>query len=104
MKLIFNCVLFFFVIHCTQGLGREVILIENRATRSELDLAVKVLQEKFNIPKKLITTRTIVHQCSINSDAIMHLCLEEGADLKIVKMDKFVVENTLRVFLEMGEK
>ncbi len=83
--------------------AREVILVENKATKEEAQMVLRVLQEKFNIPRKLITIRNIANECAKDSDAIMHLCLKENAEVDIVKMNKFVVEKTLRVFLEMEE-
>ncbi len=97
MKLICSLILLFSLnLH-----ARDVILIENKARPDELKMVLKILQEKFNIPKKLITIRSIVNDCAKDSDAIMQLCLKENAELEIVKMNKFVVEKTLRVFLEM---
>jgi hypothetical protein len=37
------------------------------------------------------------------SDAIMQLCLKKNGEMEIVKINKFVVENTFRVFLEAEE-
>lgn len=97
MKLIFS------LLFISQSYARDVILIENRAGIEEAQMVMKVLEQKFNIPRKLITVRNIANNCSKDSDAIMHLCVSENAEMEIVKMNKFVVEKTLRVFLETEE-
>lgn len=86
----------------TVSYSRDVILVENLASSEEGQLLLKIIKEKFNIPKKLITYREIKSECVKNSDAIMHLCLLANGELDIVKKDKFVVEETFRIFTEAG--
>ncbi len=82
----------------TASYCRDVILIENLASSKEGQLLLKIITEKFNIPKKLITYREIKNECMKNSDAIMHLCLQVSGEMDIVKKDRFVIEETFRVF------
>lgn len=102
MKLIFKI----FIILTTQAMfmkiqAREVILLENLGTHAEGTQALKILQEKFNIPRGLITYRNINGECIKNSEAIMQLCLKASGELDVVKVNRYAVENSLRVFLEM---
>ncbi|MBY0415950.1 MAG: hypothetical protein K2Q18_17395 [Bdellovibrionales bacterium] len=102
MKSIFKT--FFFITCLTLShntIAREVILLENLATQAEGEMVIKIIQEKFKIPRKLITYRNINSECSKESDSIMQLCLKSNGDLEVLKVNKFAVENSLRVFLEM---
>ena len=83
--------------------SRDVILIENLASAEEGQMLLKIIQEKFNIPKKLITYRKIKSECVKNSDAIMQLCLKADGEMDIVKINKFVVKETFRIFAEAGK-
>jgi hypothetical protein len=96
----------FLLVYCslTAGLqARDIILLENLASHSEGQVVLKIIQNKFNIPRKLITYRSVNTECTKNSEAIMQLCLKVDGSLEVVKVNKFAVENSLRVFLEMGE-
>lgn len=84
----------------TAAYSRDIILIENQASASEGQMLLKIIQEKFNIPRKLITFRSINRECMKSSDSIMQLCLKPNGEMDIVKINKFVIENTFRVFLE----
>lgn len=81
--------------------SRDVILIENLASIEEGQTLLKIIQQKFNIPRKLITFKNIKKECMQNSDAIMQLCLKANGEMDIVKINKFVIEETFRVFTEV---
>lgn len=83
--------------------SRDVILVENLATPEEGQTLLRIIQQKFNIPRKLITYRNVNRECVKNSDAIMQLCLKANGEMDIVKINKFVIEETFRVFSEAGE-
>jgi hypothetical protein len=83
--------------------ARDVILIENLSTEDSGTLLLKILEEKFNIPKQLIAYRRQL-TCSKNSEAIIQLCMRADGELDIIKMDKFIVQNSLSVFFDKGER
>ena len=83
--------------------ARDIILVENLATPSEGQALLKIIQEKFKIPRKLITFRNIKRECVRESEAIMQLCLKMNGELDVVKVNRFAVDNSLRVFLETEE-
>ena len=83
--------------------SRDIILIENLASPEEGQLLLKIIHEKFNIPKKLITYREIKSECIKTSDAIMQLCLNANGEMDIVKINKIVIAETFRIFSEVGK-
>ena len=87
----------------TSTFCREVILIENQADEESGQMLLKIIQEKFNIPRKLITYRNVNKDCMKKTEAIMQLCLRKDGEMDIVKINKFVIEKTFRVFLETEE-
>lgn len=95
-KFIFIIVLFSIA---SSSIARDVILLENLATEKEGELVMQILQKKFNLPRQLITYKNR-KSCTQSSEAIMHLCLKTNGELEIVRMNKYVVEETLSVFLE----
>ena len=104
MKSHFKSLLFLIILmSSTISHSRDVILIENLASAEEGQMLLKIIQEKFNIPKKLITYRKIKSECVKNSDAIMQLCLKADGEMDIVKINKFVVKETFRIFAEAGK-
>lgn len=82
--------------------ARDVILIENLASQAEGEALVGILQKQFSIPRRLITLKN-KKVCQKNTEAIMHLCLRVNSELEIVKMNKFVVEETLAAFADLEE-
>ncbi len=83
--------------------ARDIILVENQASAEEGKLLMKILQEKFNIPIKLITYKQPENGCAYKSDAIMHLCMKKDGELEIVKLNRQVVERAFGVFRETEE-
>lgn len=104
MKSHFKCILVIMIImNSTTSYSRDVILIENLATPEEGQTLLRIIQQKFYIPRKLITYRNISKECMRSSDAIMQLCLKANGEMDIVKINKVVVEETFRIFSEAGE-
>ena len=93
----------FMLMNSTASYSRDVILIENLASPEEGQTLLRIIQQKFNIPRKLITYRKVNRECMKNSDAIMQLCLKANGEMDIVKINKFVIEETFRIFAEAGE-
>ncbi|MFA6237671.1 MAG: hypothetical protein WC635_10125 [Bacteriovorax sp.] len=104
MKSIFSAlILGHFLLFCPKAISREIILIENMASKSEGELLAKILIKKFNLPKELITLRNTNQECENKSDAIIHLCMLPDGELQIRKMNQYVVKNSLGVFLNQNE-
>ncbi len=100
MKLIFRFLGFFcciFVCIFASAWGREIILVENLASPEEGQLLMRIIEDKFNIPLSIVSFQ-VKSECSKNNEAIMHLCLQKNGELEIVKINKFVVKNSLSVF------
>ena len=97
---------FIFVIglNCTNSFAREIVLIENLATKAEGELLKYILIQKFHLPNELITLRNTTLPCEAKTDAIIHLCLLENGELNVLKMNQYVVKNSLGVFLNRTEK
>jgi len=100
MKFLFK-IFFISSLVINTSIARDIILIENNASHEEGKLLVRILEEKFNIPRKLISYKHINTSCRKNSDAIMQLCLKSNGELEVIKVDRFVVENSIGTFLEM---
>lgn len=83
--------------------ARDIILVENQAGPEEGKLLMKILQEKFNVPAKLITYRTPENGCAKKSEAIMQLCMKKDGELEIVKINRLVIERAFGVFRETEE-
>lgn len=101
MKSHFKCLLIASALACsTKSFSRDVILIENLADNESGKMLLNIVQKKFHIPRKLITYRSVNKECMKTSDAIMQLCLKKNGEMEIVKINRAVIENTFRVFLE----
>ena len=107
MKLIFNknliVSIFCFFIFSLNLEARDIILIENMATKNEGELLKSILINKFKLPTELITLRNIHGVCEKKTEAIIYLCLDGDGKLEIKKIDQFVVKNSLGVFLNQNE-
>lgn len=90
-------------IFTSHSYARDIILVENQASAEEGKLLMKILQEKFNIPTKLITYKKPENGCAKKSDAIMQLCMKKDGELEIVKLNRQVVERAFGVFRETEE-
>lgn len=96
MKRIFSLLLFAI---CFSVSARDIILVENLASNEEGSMLKKIIEEKFNIPKSIVTYKSMT-SCSTDTEAIMHLCLKRNGELEIVKVNRFVVKNSLSAFYE----
>jgi hypothetical protein len=85
---------------CLEVYARDIIVLENMADKSSGDLVIKILEEKFNIPRQLIAYRN--SECSKSSEAILQLCMRANGELDIVKVDRFVMKNSFGVFFGNG--
>lgn len=79
--------------------SRDIILVENLASKEEGQMLMNIMARKFKIPKNIVSYQT-PKQCSNKSEAIMHLCLKESGELEIIKVNRFVVKNSLSAFYE----
>ena len=84
--------------------SREVILIENIGPEEIGKLLEKILIKKFNLPRELITLRNKSLVCTVNKEAIIHLCLLANGELEVRKINQYVVKNSLGVFLNQHEE
>jgi hypothetical protein len=104
MKLIFKFFIFILLIHSTTGFSREIVLIENLSSIEEGEVVKNILVQKYKIPQELITLKQNESACSKNTESIMHLCIDENGELKVARMNKYVVRNALGVFMKSSEK
>lgn len=100
MKQIFKSILLFLFL-TKLSYARDIIYIENQASKGELLMLVKILEKKFNMPSSFITKRDITGDCKINTDSIMHLCLKQDGSLEVLKIESYVIDGMLRTFIEM---
>lgn len=104
MKSHFKYFLIAIALACSiKAYSRDVILIENMGSAESGQMLLQIIQKKFNIPRKLITYKSVIKECMKTSEAIMQLCLKSDGEMEIVKINKFVIENTFRIFLETEE-
>jgi len=96
MKLI--CSLLFLGLSLS-AFSRDIILVENLASKEEGQMLMNIMARKFKIPKNLVSY-IATKQCSDKSEAIMHLCLKRDGELEIIKVNRFVVKNSLSAFYE----
>lgn len=92
------------MIYANSICAREIILIENLATKEEGKLLKNILVKNFHLPKELITLKNITGACETNTDAIVQLCLLENGELLVKKMNQYVVRNSLGVFLNKTDE
>ena len=104
MKSIYKILIMSFLLIAPRLYAREIVLIENRATTQEGELLKMILMTKFHLPHELITLINTPSPCDFKSDAIIHLCLEANGELNIVKMNQYVVKNSLGIFLNQTEE
>lgn len=97
MKLIFSSVLFILI--ANDLLARDIILVENLATKEEGQMLLKILEMKFKIPHSMLTFKD-TQKCSLKTEAIMHLCLQQNGELDVLKVNRYVVNNSLSSFFE----
>lgn len=79
--------------------SRDIILVENLASKEEGQVLMNIIASKFKIPKNLVSYLK-TNKCSVKTEAIMHLCLKQDGELEIVKVNRFVVKNSLSAFYD----
>lgn len=104
MKWIIKWTVFTFSLCCIlygPGLyAREIILIENLTDPIHGKTLISILNQKYQLPQKLITYNLQKDQCTKGSDAILHLCIKRNGDIDVLKYEQKVLEKMLSVFLE----
>lgn len=104
MKLVFKFTLLTSLLLSSSLMAREIILIENHASSEEGLMLKNILIKKFHLPKELITLKNTNLECIGKTDAIIHLCLLSSGELQIKKMNRYVVGNSLGVFLNQDNE
>lgn len=104
MKLLCKLFILNLLVHSASGFSREIVLIENLSSQEEGEVVKNILIKKYKIPQELITLKQNETTCSKNSESILHLCIDENGELKVARMNKYVVRNALGVFMKDSEK
>lgn len=99
MKLIFSLFLFSQITW-----GREIIIIEHIQNNETASMLKNILVTKFQLPEALIKIRSQVDACSIQTDAILHLCVQKDGELEIKKINKYVLKSAFNIFFDLNEK
>lgn len=100
MKFIFNiCIAALALFPVTETRARDIVLVESLAGPEQGKMLKSILEKKFGFPEKLITLRIIRTACTPKSEAIVHLCLLPDGDLKILKLNEYVVKNSFGQFM-----
>lgn len=94
----------YFILLSQRALARDVILIENRATVAEGEMLKNILIKKFRLPRELITLKNSIGPCELKSEAIVHLCLQDNGELEVRRLNRYVVKNSLGVFLDQMDE
>ena len=80
--------------------ARDLIVLENLGKDENAKLVLKILKEKFHIPETLVTYKKSSESCKVHPESIMHFCLKENAELEVLKVNRYIVENSLKSFDE----
>ena len=84
----------------TQAYGHPVILLNHESNHENVEIVHSLLLKKFFIPDNLITRVTEPSPCKANDKAVIHLCIDEKGEMKILKVDQKVMKEVLGVFYE----
>lgn len=104
MKFIFNvCIAALALLPVTEIRARDIVLVESLAGAEQGKMLKAILEKKFHFPEKLITLRILRSTCTPKSEAIVHLCLLPDGDLKVLKLNEYVVKNSFGQFMNQGE-
>jgi ribulose bisphosphate carboxylase small subunit len=98
MKLAFSIFLTMILTLSSKTHARDIVLIENLSSKEEGEIVKKILNQKYKIPLELISLKHLEQSCSTKSEAVIHICIDESGELKVAKMNKYVVKNALSVF------
>lgn len=104
MKFLLSSSLFFIIlIFPPQALAREIVLIENLASRLEGETLAQLIQKKLGLPKNYISVLTAPSKCTKQREAILHICLLPNGDMEIIKKNEDVLENLKNAFSVASE-
>jgi hypothetical protein len=82
------------------AVARDIIIIEHIQNNETAQLVKKILMNKFQLPDRLITINLKTETCSIQNEAILHLCVLKNGELEIKKINKYVLKTAFNVFLD----
>jgi hypothetical protein len=103
MKLIFKALLLS-VIFTQKTYAREIIVIEHIQNDVTAKMVKNILIKKFQLPERLIRINSRLNTCSIQSDAILHLCVQKSGEMEIIKINTYVLKSAFNVFLNQQEE
>jgi uncharacterized protein YcaQ len=75
----------------------EIILITHDNSKQSI-IVREILEKTYSIPSSLIKERNIQNPCTTREEAIVHLCINNRKELKIIKVNKKVLRNSLQIF------
>lgn len=104
MKWIIKWTVLTYALYSDGVYAREIILIDNLAEAIHGKTLISILNQRYQLPQKLITYNLHKDQCTKGSDAILHLCIKRNGDIDVLKYEQKVLEKMLSVFLESEEQ
>ena len=105
MKFLLSSSLFFsMIINPTHIQAREIVIIENLASRLEGETLAQLIQKRLGLPKNYISVLTGPSKCTKQREAILHICLLSNGDIEIIKKNEEVLENLKNVFTAASEE
>ncbi len=97
MKFFFSLCL---ILITSQAYSHPVILLGHENNHENLEIVHSLLLKKFYIPDNLITKEKEPAPCKANDRTVIHLCIDEKGEMKILNVDNKVMREVLGVFYE----
>ena len=96
MKFVFSLVIFLAPI----AWARPVILLSYHQEEEQVQSLRKTLEEGMNIPPILISLEKKRDPCKKNTQAIAHICVEDGGKVKAPWVRQDVVKRNINPFFQ----
>ena len=97
MKFVFSLGIIFFAQYV---LARPVILFTYRSEEEAARSLRRTLEEKMNIPPILISLERKSIPCEKNTQAVAHICIEDGGPVKAPWMRYDIIDRNIKPFYQ----
>lgn len=98
MKLFFRIGLPLLLVCSLESHSREIVLISFNKHREKAESVKRIIQREIHIPNSLITLQQTKFPCRKNKNAIMHICLNQDAEMHFPQVRKEVIQKALLTF------
>lgn len=81
--------------------SKDLILITHNQNEQMANKIIKIIEEKFLIPRELIKLKKSHRPCQQGNSSIFHFCIDKRKNMRVLKKNPMFYAENLKVFRKL---